>query len=418
VQNKEKQLTLAAVGVISLASAARADEKMSQLQTALSNTTISGYVDTAAQWSPGSDQNVNGGPFTPGYSFAKNDGFTVNAVDIAIDKPEDAGSWASGYHVELMAGPNAAPGASLFGASATSAGAVGIRQAYVVVRTPLGANGIDWKVGVWDTIIGYEGTSDPTNPNYTRSYGYSIEPTSHTGIQGTYKVNDALTIQVGVADSSNVGNGTAFNTGSAIESQKAYMGAIALTAPKSWGFLSGATLNAGVINADGPAGAAGFGSTSYYVGTTIPTPLAALKFGTAFDYLDLHNGGKGNSSDDSVWVGGLYATYQATDKLSLNLRGEYVDTAQLGASDIAAFGAGAPGTLSFEASDDQTRNAQAIEEITATVQYALWTNVLSRVEFRWDHVDHGNAFGAPTTAGGLPTKGNDFLLALNLIYQF
>ena len=42
-------LGLAAVGVVSLASAACADEKMSQVQTALSNTTLSGYVDTAAQ---------------------------------------------------------------------------------------------------------------------------------------------------------------------------------------------------------------------------------------------------------------------------------------------------------------------------------------------------------------------------------
>ncbi len=51
---------LAAVGVVSLASAARADEtKMSQVQTALSNTTLSGYVDTAAQWNLGSQ---NGGP--------------------------------------------------------------------------------------------------------------------------------------------------------------------------------------------------------------------------------------------------------------------------------------------------------------------------------------------------------------------
>ena len=56
-------LGLAAVGVISLASAARADEKMSQLQTALSNTTISGYVDTVAQWNPGRIE--NGSPTPP-----------------------------------------------------------------------------------------------------------------------------------------------------------------------------------------------------------------------------------------------------------------------------------------------------------------------------------------------------------------
>src|SRR5208282_5261367 len=99
---------LAAVGVVSLASAARADEKVIPLQTALSNTTISGYVDTAAQWNPGTDQNSHSGDVLnlPQYGFAKNDGFTLNAVDIALDHPEDESPWAAGYHVELMLGPD------------------------------------------------------------------------------------------------------------------------------------------------------------------------------------------------------------------------------------------------------------------------------------------------------------------------
>ena len=49
---------LAAVGVVSLASAARADEQMSQVQTALTQTTLSGYVDTAAQWNPDTDHSA------------------------------------------------------------------------------------------------------------------------------------------------------------------------------------------------------------------------------------------------------------------------------------------------------------------------------------------------------------------------
>src|SRR5277367_2276657 len=56
-------LGLAAVGVVSLASAARADEtpKISQMQTALSNTTISGYVDVSAQFTPQSGSTQPGG---------------------------------------------------------------------------------------------------------------------------------------------------------------------------------------------------------------------------------------------------------------------------------------------------------------------------------------------------------------------
>jgi hypothetical protein len=391
---------LAAVGVVSLASAARADEKMSQLQTALSSTTISGYVDTSAMWSLGTQGAVSP-PYTPG--LAPSDGFNLNAVDIAIDHPEDSSPWASGYHVELMFGPDAIPGA--FGTSGEN-----VRQAYMTLRTPVG-NGIDWKVGVFDTIIGYEGTSDPTNPNFTRSYGYQIEPTTHTGILGTYAISSAVSVSAGVADTYSGIDGRA-----AYESDKTYLGSIALTAPDSWGWVKGAVLTLGIVDSlDGhaaavagtagsqllvapytytpatPGTAAVSPVTSYYAGVTLPTPWSALKAGAAFDYKDIHTGG-------SAWVAGLYTTYQATDKLSLNARAEYLDDngAVYGATDNAA------------------------EEVTLTAQYNLWANVLSRVEVRWDHVNHGSPFGVGTTPPAAPggDQSNAFLLALNLIYQF
>lgn len=42
-------LGLAAVGAVSLTSVAQAEEKVNAVQTALSSTTISGYVDTSMQ---------------------------------------------------------------------------------------------------------------------------------------------------------------------------------------------------------------------------------------------------------------------------------------------------------------------------------------------------------------------------------
>ena len=391
---------LAAVGVVSLASAARADEKMSALQTALSNTTFSGYVDTAATWRPGTDQTPAGGPNLPGYSFAKNDGFSLNAVDIAIDKPEDDSPWAAGYHVEWMVGPDAVV--------TTPAGAnTGIRQAYLTLRTPVG-NGLDWKVGVWDTIVGYESNSDPLNPNYTRSYGYTMEPTTHTGVLATYKINDMLTVQAGMADGSNVAGGPGgLNGVSTIESQKAYMGDIQFTAPDSAGWAKGATMTVAIINSDG-TGAANPGSTSLYAGMTLPTPVSILKIGSCFDYLDIHNGHiLGNSSDDSVWNIAFYGSVQATDKLSFNLRAEYLSTADLSIADANAILGGVAGVY----------GKNTAEELTATVQYNLWANVISRAEIRWDHTEHNNGVGA-NPAAGVPFRNNDFLLALNLIYQF
>jgi len=402
-------VALASIGVVSLASAARADEAaptMHQVQTALSSTTLSGYVDTAATWRPGTDTNPqSAGTYMPGYAYAKDDGFSLNSVDLAIDHPEDESPWAAGYHVELMMGPDSAGYG--FGTAAT------IRQAYLTLRTPVG-NGIDWKVGVWDTIVGYESNSDPLNPNYTRSYGYTIEPTTHIGILATYKINDIVTVQAGIADDSNVAgpgvvNGTAT---SGVESQKAYMGDVQFTAPDSAGFMKGATLTVAVIDqaGHGGAGSADPGSTSFYAGATIPTPMSALKVGACFDYLDIHDDytvGAVHNNNDSVWNIALYSTIQATDKLSFNLRAEYLDAMALGDGDGAAIFAG-------NSAAGYDRNTA--EEFTATMQYNLWANVISRVEFRWDHLEHFKDFGA-NSAGG-PFRNNDFLLALNLIYQF
>jgi 4-hydroxy-L-threonine phosphate dehydrogenase PdxA len=42
---------------------------------------------------------------------------------------------------------------------------------------------------------------------------------------------------------------------------------------------------------------------------------------------------------------------------------------------------------------------------------------LSRVELRWDHVEHGKAFDLAATSGNV-AHDNAYMLALNLIYQF
>ena len=56
-------------------------------------------------------------------------------------------------------------------------------------------NGIDWKIGVIDTIIGYETLTDGNNPNMSRSYGLTIEPITHTGILGTYRFKDTISLR-------------------------------------------------------------------------------------------------------------------------------------------------------------------------------------------------------------------------------
>ena len=46
-------VALAALGVVSLTSAAKAEEQPSSVITAVASTTLSGYVDTSAHWNFG-----------------------------------------------------------------------------------------------------------------------------------------------------------------------------------------------------------------------------------------------------------------------------------------------------------------------------------------------------------------------------
>src|SRR6185312_13545613 len=104
-------IALAAAGVVSIASVKA--EEQHQLMTALSSTTISGYVESSAIWEPGTD-NSNGNRANaaiPGRVFdgapSKLDGFNLHTVNLVLEKPLDEGQWSAGYKADLIFGPDA-----------------------------------------------------------------------------------------------------------------------------------------------------------------------------------------------------------------------------------------------------------------------------------------------------------------------
>jgi hypothetical protein len=436
-------VALAAAGMVSLASAAMAEEKASPVMTALSSTTISGYVDTSAQWNFGT-----GNTFMPPYRFGgsdKADGFNLDVVQLRIEKPLDESEWSSGYRADLWMGPDANTlGTTSINANGGSSD-FAIRQAYVALRAPVG-NGLDFKMGVFDSIIGYESLESGNNPNFTRSYGNTMEPTTHTGLLTSYRFNDILSASFGIANSMDPAIDSRAQNGSAgaaavrgpfanlwnslytafpalspgaggqnakAESFKTYMGSLAVTAPESLGFLAGSTLYGGIASGyNNNALGSGWGDnqTSYYVGGTMATPVTGLRLGAAFDYLDLRsvNPSANTRIQPHSWAVAGYASYQATEKLSLHGRLEYTET---------NLGLQAPGGVG---NIDRLK----IVSTTLTAQYDLWKNVLSRVELRWDHSASGNdLFGGENvnTPGGpvlLPSLQNAWMLAANIIYKF
>ncbi len=439
-------LGLAAVGLVSLTSAVRADDaaKTTPLLTALSATTISGYVDTSMEWNPGTG-NLNPAPFA--FNKGKQDGFNLDSVDLHIAKPLEEGQWSSGYVVDLMFGPDTAGAtgeAAVNGVNAagnptfSSSIAEHVRQAYLNLRMPLG-NGLDWKIGRFDSPLGYESTDSYKDPNFTRSYGYTFEPTEMTGVLADYKVCDSFALSAGIANTVATGPINARNTsgdfGSTVESKKAYIGMINLTAPESWGGIGGSGLYAGIEYGPGASGGfninngTGFSAenqTQFYVGATIKTPCQGLTLGVAWDsvsHLDVAGADTGYNSAVAA-----YASFKLSEKASIHLRGEYARGAGLGAL-ADAFN----GSSTTDFSDPQTgfggNPLRKVIAVTGTLQYDLWQNVISRLEVRWDHQADGNAdaFGGKSFAAENEdaqidsikgTERNAVMVAANLVFKF
>jgi hypothetical protein len=195
---------------------------------------------------------------------------------------------------------------------------------------------------------------------------------------------------VGVADGS---ANNIINSRSATESEKTYLGQVTLTAPESMGSLKGATLSIVVMD---HASTGGPGSSpnivNYYVGGTVPTPLEGLSLGAAYDYRG-NSRGPATSAAHAQAVS-IYTLYKPSPKFSFNTRAEYT--------------AGSDGTF-YTAGPGRGND---LFGLTLTAGYSFWDNVVSRLEFRWDHELHGL---------GVFNDGSDknaFALALNLIYQF
>ncbi|MEW6155914.1 MAG: outer membrane beta-barrel protein [Verrucomicrobiota bacterium] len=387
-------LGLAMAGLITCVPATQAEEAANQVLTALSSTTLSGYVETSAIWKPG----TGGGPLY-GRSFDgadKVDNFNLHVVRLNLEKPLEEGQWSAGYKAELAFGPDANyfGGTTLNGGGSVNFDDFAIKQAHVLLRAPVG-NGIDFKVGVFDTCIGYEVFDSGSNPNFSRSYGYALEPVTHTGVMASYAVSDVLSFSAGVAD-------TWFGAinekpADGVESHKTYLGLVSIVLPEAAGPLTGTAIYAGVVDGMNgvSVGANSKDTTSYYAGVTLPTPLTGLTLGGAFDYRQ--NGLNTTTPGDNwVWATALYASYQATEKVKFNVRGDLTK-----GSDGTFYDAGAPG------SDTQNE----LFSLTGTLDYSLWQNVITRAEVRWDHSLQGDS---PFSNA----DENAVTVAANIIYKF
>lgn len=381
-------LCLISAGVISLASVLRAEEVQPHpVLTAISATSLSGFVDASINWMPGKGNRLFGRSFDQGSNSApgqnKQDGFNLNLVSLTLENPLDEGKWSAGYRVQMLMGPDANALAS--SSSFNPVGDFAIKEANVALRAPIG-NGLDFRLGVWTELLGYEVTESFLNPNYSRSWGFFIEPIIHTGLLTSYKFNDCISALFGIVDNGVASN--AINSRSVTESEKSYTGLLTLTAPESFGFLGGSVLYLSILDS-GTSGR--MDPVNYYAGITMPTPIKGLSVGIADDYRA--NGQFDHSYENAA---DFYLLYQASEKLKFASRTEY-----------ATGSAGAWGVIP----SPEEQNVKLFGQ-TLTADYSLWKNIVTRGEVRWDHSLTGQRMF------GDGNQRNAISLTLDVVYRF
>ena len=182
-------MALAAAGVVSLSSVAQAQEAVAGANAVAASGGLTGYISTSYTFR---ENNANDGTFRGG----QGDSYSLDVVDLKWSSAQGAGEYATGYTVELWAGPAASDIDTTDNAGNNNT--VELMQANIDLRLPIGS-GLNLKVGQFGTVVGREVYNYNENAFFTHSYGFAVEPTHHTGILADYQLTDDISVSLGVA---------------------------------------------------------------------------------------------------------------------------------------------------------------------------------------------------------------------------
>jgi len=381
--------------------ASRAEESQNQVFTAVSGTTLSGYVDTSMNWQFG-DKKTSAGRMNDGAD--RQNGFNFNVAQIRFSKEldEDSSLWCAGYSASLLIGPT-----SKEITYASSSSDIALQHAYVDLRAPVG-NGLDFRFGSFESLIGFESLEPHENPNYSHSYGYYLAHAESVGglVSYEFDLNGwLLGLNAGIA---NAYYNPTINARASDSVRLSYMGAASLIFPESTGFLEGTELYVAAVSgvvADGNRDAAPDSRPNTTgVNFCLSMPLPVEGFSWAFCYDHVGNSSRGTlPSGKANWANayGVYLIYEATDRLSFANRIEYAE--------------GTPGTFDVAGTHPNWGTSEEDQFLadTFTVSYRMWENVLTRAEFRWDH-----DLSASKRMSDDGTRDNAFGIGASIVYLF
>jgi hypothetical protein len=382
--------SLAAEASVPLPQTAPAPEKLS-LAGLLGPTTISGFVDTYY----GYNSNQPANRTTALRNFDINSGqFALNMLEFVVDKPVSTDTARLGYHVAFGFGqamnlvnstevsspltPGTPGGAQL---STISNFDQYLKEGYLEYLAPVG-KGLQINVGKFVTPAGAEVIESKDNWNYSRGLLFSWAiPYFHYGVSAKYAFNSkfALTGYLVNGWNNSVDNNSGKTTGFTA----------AWTPTGKFTFIENYLV--------GPEQGDNNGNFRHLTDTVmIYNPTAKLSLMANYDYGHDTLGGPGAG----VWWSGIagYIKYAPNDKWALATRGEWF-------KDHDGF---------------ETGTAQNLGEVTFTLQRAIASKIISRLEYRYDTSDQ-NVFPYHTSSipGSLDSPlGHQNTATVSLIYAF
>jgi len=416
------------------------DQGINYVETAQKGITLSGYVDTSYTYQFASKGQYGNNSPTPtgigGNSEAQlrqfdtdNNDFNINAVKIALEKAlPDKNEWAAGFRIDTMYGEDAKILSGTDLGTGSAGDGIYLEQALVKFRIPVG-NGLDIYMGKFVTFLGYEVIESPANLNFSRGLLFTNAiPLTHTGVYADYKWNDTIETKFGIVDGWNSSDSPTMNTPFGNSNNlgsfgKALTGQITITAPGknaniTQSFIYSPEGEPGTLAAypSGFAGSLDNGPVVVYDiwGNWNPTFVKDNALLLGFN-IDLgYNGASGvpatffpgNLKNDSNtwWGAALYAQYKFNKVFSLAGRAEYLH------SDPAVapkFGDDLLTNGTFHNQDDFSW--------TLTAAFNVWDNLLTRVEYRYDHFSPSLS---GDTVGGFTSSTDQHEISVNAVYSF
>lgn len=361
--------------------------------SAMSDFSITGFV-TASYFHDTSEPPASDGHISPGYLWNRvNDSISINKVKLTFASPPVQASgdkFDVAYRVSLIAGQDApiVNSGSKYGTGGDTRSPIGfdyLREAYLELNVPIGT-GLNIRAGEMISLLNYEsGDGGAANDNFSQGFQWFFTGNGPAGaIQLGYDFTDQIGIKLRLQNG--LYAGPVDNN-----SSKTFVGAIDLKPMKNvW------------INLNAFAGREDSFAQSVMGGEVLAGWQATTEvhLGTELDYFNFYNPQTAvPRGHNSVYSGGLWASYDFTKEVRLALRAEYLsDTHGADASG---------GGLGFL---NPAGVGQDLSSLAFTLDYMPSPRIKIMPEIRYDHTSYAGGF--------VPGKRNRVIFGAGASYLF